>query len=600
MTSRRNKDVKGNAVKQWTRSALMAVVCFVAGPALASDAAKPSTGPVLDKPTLRSLGAYWIIKGDDNQNATVRIDYRTAGGGEWRQGPLLFRVEKGAHKPKENDSLLKLADDETLLSASVLLLDPDTAYELKLTLSDPDGGEATTKTLAARTVAEPVAPSGPMYYVIPGDGGGTGAKNDPYKGLAAAEKNARPGDTFLLAAGVYNGPVTLRKSGEPGKPIVFRGAGGGEAIIDGQGAAAERPGKAIEAVGLHDRWFEDLTIRNAKYAIVSHDTARLVLRRCRINGVDFGLTATKNEKDAINGYFITDNVMEGPSTWPRAKGIEDARGVQLTGSGHVIAYNRIRAFADAIDTMPSQRCESIDIHNNDVSEMTDDGIEADYAQRNVRVFHNRLTNVFQGISTQPVYGGPVYIFRNAMFNVSIEPFKMHNGPSGALFLHNTSVKAGPAHVVMTPKPMSNMVSRNNLFVGTTAKVPVDFSIPATACDFDYDGFAVNGSFSHFLNWNRGETYATFEEMRKRSPVWKNAVLVDGKTAFASGVTAPESDRKAIGIDATDVRLSPKSAAVDAGQVLPGVNDGFSGAAPDLGAYEVGAPLPHYGPRSKQQ
>ncbi|MCC7174082.1 MAG: hypothetical protein IT159_02715 [Bryobacterales bacterium] len=36
-------------------------------------------------------------------------------------------------------------------------------------------------------------------------------------------------------------------------------------------------------------------------------------------------------------------------------------------------------------------------------------------------------------------------------------------------------------------------------------------------------------------------------------------------------------------------------AIDAGVVLPGVNDGFTGAAPDLGALELGAPEPHYGP-----
>jgi hypothetical protein len=36
--------------------------------------------------------------------------------------------------------------------------------------------------------------------------------------------------------------------------------------------------------------------------------------------------------------------------------------------------------------------------------------------------------------------------------------------------------------------------------------------------------------------------------------------------------------------------------VDAGVRLPNVNDGFTGKAPDLGAYEVGEPVPHYGPR----
>jgi hypothetical protein len=37
-------------------------------------------------------------------------------------------------------------------------------------------------------------------------------------------------------------------------------------------------------------------------------------------------------------------------------------------------------------------------------------------------------------------------------------------------------------------------------------------------------------------------------------------------------------------------------AVDAGAVLPNINDGFAGPAPDLGAYELGQPLPVYGPR----
>jgi hypothetical protein len=47
----------------------------------------------------------------------------------------------------------------------------------------------------------------------------------------------------------------------------------------------------------------------------------------------------------------------------------------------------------------------------------------------------------------------------------------------------------------------------------------------------------------------------------------------------------------------DFRLAPGSAAIDAGVALPTINDGYAGRAPDLGAYEAGKPLPHYGPRS---
>ena len=73
---------------------------------------------------------------------------------------------------------------------------------------------------------------------------------------------------------------------------------------------------------------------------------------------------------------------------------------------------------------------------------SDDGSELDYSERNVRCYENRFTNVYQGISTQPVYGGPVYIFRNALYNVVQEPFKMHNSPSGVLIFLNTIVKKG--------------------------------------------------------------------------------------------------------------------------------------------------------------
>jgi len=46
----------------------------------------------------------------------------------------------------------------------------------------------------------------------------------------------------------------------------------------------------------------------------------------------------------------------------------------------------------------------------------------------------------------------------------------------------------------------------------------------------------------------------------------------------------------------DFRLKAGSAAVDRGMKLPNVTDGFSGAAPDLGAIEFGQAPPHYGPR----
>jgi hypothetical protein len=113
------------------------------------------------------------------------------------------------------------------------------------------------------------------------------------------------------------------------------------------------------------------------------------------------------------------------------------------------------------------------------------------------------------------------------------------------------------------------------------------------CDFDYDGFA--GRWKQFLKWNR-RRYNTLADAKSGAPVYRHAVRVRGEGLFASGVTPPADPKKQSEIRLSDLRLQAGSAAIDAGAVLPNVNDGFRGKAPDLGAYELGGELPHYGPR----
>ena len=564
----------------------------LASAARAEDASIPVGEPVMERPTLRCLGAYWIIRGDDNRNASIAVEYRKGGQDQWRKAMPLFRVEKGAHVAEQYGSALRVPADGWLFAGSVVMLDPDPVYEMRLTLLDPDGGSI-QKVLSARTRAEPaIAKEAPRFHVVPGSGGGTGTSADPFKGVAAAQAAAKPGDMFLLHKGVYEGEFTISKSGEPSKPIVWSGAGDGEAVIDAQGGAAQRPERGISASDVHDVWFERLSVRNANWAIVAHDSARIVVRRCHLYKTDYGFTATRDTRGDVVDYFISDNLMEGPCTWPRTKGIENPRGVQISGQGHVVCYNRVRGFADGIDTFPSPNCAAIDIHNNDISECTDDGAEMDYSQRNTRNFENRYTNVFQGISEQPIFGGPVYIFRNILYNVELEVFKMHNSPSGALIFHNTAVKSGPPLVLYAGgEKVRNSVYRNNLFIGTAGNYGYECRAPMVDCDFDYDGFG--GSFPTFLYWNQVR-YTTMDEARAKAPVYRHAVLVDLASAFASGARPPTDAKRQC--QPVDMRLSSGSAAVNAGQVLPNFNDGFAGKGPDLGAVELGDALPHYGPR----
>jgi hypothetical protein len=579
------------------RFILLAVAIAPLGSFGAAFAEDVATEPVLERPTLRCLGVYWIVP--DAKNATIELDYRKAGDADWQHAMPLFRVEAGKHKSEKFGSKLEIPDGGTLFAGSIVNLQSETAYEMRPMLKK-NGAPALMKALSARTRSEPSAMTdAPIRHVIPADrdqSGGSGSEADPFRGIAAAQVAARPGDVFLLHAGTYIGTFEVTRSGERDQPIVWRGIAQRDVILDARAAAEKRPPRAIAASGVHDVYFENLTIQNADYGVVAHDSARIVMRHCHIHYCDFGLAATRNTRDAVRDFFIADNVIEGPCTWPRTKGIENPRGIQLTGAGHVVCYNRIGGFSDAIDTYNSPRCESIDFHNNDIGPCTDDGIELDYSQRNVRCFENRLTNCFQGISVQPVFGGPVYAFRNALYNIEREPFKMHNSPSGAIFYHNTVVKKGPPMLLYTNEAASNLVMRNNLFVGTDGDYAWQCSPKMTNCDFDYDGFS-NGNYQLFLKWN-GRRYATFEEMKSKAPIERHASLVAADLLFASGARPPDDPKKEQ--PPPDLRPVSGSSAVDAGQPLPNFNDGYAGAAPDLGAYEQGQPLPHYGPRDEKR
>ena len=153
---------------------------IVGGCASADDTATPLGSPVLEAPTMHSLGVYWIVDGDDDADARIGLEYRAAGAGDWRPGMDLLRVERDRHANPDYDSHVEVPDGAWLFAGSALLLEPGTEHELRLTLSDADGGEAET-TVTETTRTEPQAPEGMrVRYVEPGEGGGSGTAGDPH------------------------------------------------------------------------------------------------------------------------------------------------------------------------------------------------------------------------------------------------------------------------------------------------------------------------------------------------------------------------------------------------------------------------------------
>ncbi len=91
-------------------------------------------------------------------------------------------------------------------------------------------------------------------------------------------------------------------------------------------------------------------------------------------------------------------------------------------------------------------------------------------------------------------------------------------------------------------------------------------------------------------------FETLEKYNQATGQDKHSVIV--AYDIFEGVYPPDPDTPSVIYDAgsLDFRLQAESAAIDAGCILPNVNDDDTGGAPDLGALEYGQPLPVYGPR----
>ena len=561
-----------------------AVILIVSGfcACCADDVVRPGA-PELDRPTLTALGIKLPVSGDDNHNASVAVQYRRAGTEAWRQALPLYRV-----RPET----VRGWNVEPQFSGSIFDLRPGVSYEIELRITDPDENVDQTLALSATTRAVPGDPASPSEVDV-----------DSAAGFRAALAAAKPGDVIKLAAGAYDGPFTVRAAGTAENPIVIRGAGQEETILDGGGCESCN---VMEAYGAGFVHIERLTIQNANRGL-RFQTANAegnVVRRVRIRNTRLGIGARENQKD----FYIADNILEGRLAWPSAYTDDNGArsnddGILVQGFGHVICHNRISGYGDAMKVQ-QDGSRAVDFYGNEVLSAYDNGVELDTSEANARCLRNRFTNTYATLSVQPVYGGPAYLIRNVAVNVVHEQMKFHalggtppREANGIFAWHNTFVSAGSALNLETSDPTHHFVVANNLFVGGARPSngrTVNWTGPIDDGVFDYNGYAPDGGFTLNLPAALGgySRFPNFAAMQ-RAGVETHGVLL-GPPIFANGLAAPDGYRTAL--EPWDAPLDPASNAIDRGMTLANVNDGFAGAAPDLGALESGCPAPLYGPR----
>lgn len=615
---------------------------------------------LMEPSTLQSLGFEWSIEGDDNRDATVSVAYRRKGASDWKQGPPMLRIgRERAGEPVWSyitpnlfaGSILNL-DEGTTYECKFTLSDPDGV------VGEPEKFvEATTRTEPRPFSGGRVRHVYPDGYEGSKEEPAYNGLLHAYYGYPRfadwilTTDPVEAGDIILVHAGLYKADYTdyrdyhgltfdgtyfLTQDGEPDKPITIQTAGDGDVVFDGAGADV-----LFDLTAADFHYLEGITFRDTKVAIRAglmnaYGCDGLSVKYCRFEDIGIGI---QGQYEGSRHFYIADNTFIGREDTSKVyhNKIENGRNLQriasyyavkLHGQGHTVCYNRIKYFFDGIDictharpeTDPEKKSVAIDFYNNDIFLCNDNFIEADGGTHNIRILRNRCFNSGQqALSNQPVLGGPVYWIRNVVYNCGdASTFKFWGMfPAGILAYHNTS----SGILTRDDKPGSNVHFRNNLFLPSD-----DASLPTLGLytytgysSLDYNGYRYR---QPFIGWHApaadlkfdfrdgvpAKRYESLETFSEATGQETHGILVDydifrnaRPPVFSEFREQHQALGKAYPIyypEDFDFRLRSGSQAVDAGCILPGINEDYAGEAPDLGAYETGHPLPHYGPREE--
>jgi hypothetical protein len=354
---------------RWISALELKVLVLIAAGALIADIAAATEKVTalnieIVPPTVLSGGVDWKIYGDDNRDASVELEYREVGASGWKTGLDLFRLQNEDMNAYPNgiatDPLpgrggkgalmrrpLLVYEVPNMFSGSLFDLEPDTLYEVRVMMSDPDGVQGVAEqTGRFRTRKEPSTEreGGNVYHVYPWNY--DGPRIEPsFTGLIAAYYlearhadwstvgpiRVRPGDTIVVHAGVYrdhrehyndgvegqteprlatpfDGTYYLTADGTPDRPITIRAAGDGEVVFDGAGNAV-----LFNMMGGDYHHFDGITFRNTEVAFLTGikgiiGSDGFTLTNSRVENIGRGI---QGDWAGSGDFYIADNVFIG-------------------------------------------------------------------------------------------------------------------------------------------------------------------------------------------------------------------------------------------------------------------------------------------------
>jgi hypothetical protein len=237
----------------------------------------------------------------------------------------------------------------------------------------------------------------------------------------------------------------------------------------------------------------------------------------------------------------------------------------------------------------------------------DDAIESEGANMNVRIWGNYMHRFFNGIASASTSRGPLYCFRNVMGESRTGHRNSKGGTAfklgdqaqftgGKRFIfHNTVLQPDgvlDAFCDFRMRP-NGVMSRNNIFDVSGRLFADRENEPQSDLDYDYFSGMVKGIAREEHGIRISETPAStrlFVESYRLEfyPRLTINAIKWGSQPYDFG------DRHR---NVTDPVIWATNPMIDGGTMLPNFSDNFIGKAPDVGAFEVGAPPLEFGRRA---
>ncbi len=326
--------------------------------------------------------------------------------------------------------------------------------------------------------------------------------------------------------------------------------------------------------GLEVRYF-------GKYGI-HIDGSNNVIQNCRVHHQDVGINIYNKD---VDNTTIQDNLVYQTMVWrwpwhmTKGTRYEVDNIAARAGRGTVIRGNQLSGSFDGIGlsvwehlTVPGW-IQDTDINDNYIYNCGDDGVEPEATCTNMRLWNNRINNCLMVMSIAPVTVGPAYFINETYSNGWLGVLKIKVRTSGIVYLYNCTFYSGGYRQSVWDYggAWKNLTFRNCILYGTNWAFSDSGPSKEGTVSFDYNCLFTTRP-DRFVRWEN----KTYENLA--------AFQADGYET--NGISADPLFAAAARLD---FRLQPESPCIDAGTPIPGVTLNFAGSAPDIGAWEYGAP-----------